>query len=101
MAIARAIVTDPDFILADEPTGNLDAGSANDVLGLLAALNSDGKTILMVTHDPHAAHYAKTTRYLDKGLLLPLSQVPQEWVAARPAQSGPILSPEVRARTHE
>lgn len=104
VAIARAIVTDPDFILADEPTGNLDAGSANDVLGLLAALNNDGKTILMVTHDPHAAHYAKTTRYLDKGLLLPESEVPQDWVAAPlpvPAQSGPISAPHVRARADE
>jgi putative ABC transport system ATP-binding protein len=83
VAIARAIVTDPDFILADEPTGNLDAGSANDVLGLLAALNHEHrKTILMVTHDPHAAHYAKTIRYLDKGLLLPEGQVSQDWVAA-------------------
>ncbi len=102
VAIARAIVADPIFILADEPTGNLDAGSANDVLGLLAALNNEhGKTILMVTHDPHAAHYAKTTRYLDKGLLLPEGQVPQDWLAAPlslPALSGPISSPHVQAR---
>ena len=82
VAIARAIVTDPDFILADEPTGNLDAASANDVLTLLAALNSEhGKTILLVTHDPHAAHYAKTIRYLEKGVLLPEGQVPQDWMA--------------------
>lgn len=82
VAIARAIVTDPDFILADEPTGNLDAASANDVLALLAALNNQhGKTILMVTHDPHAAHYAKTIRYLEKGVLLPEGQVPQDWMA--------------------
>ena len=78
VAIARAIVTDPDLILADEPTGNLDAGSANDVLELLAGLNHEhGKTIVMVTHDPHAAHYAKTTRYLDKGLLLADGQASQ------------------------
>lgn len=83
VAIARAIVTDPDFILADEPTGNLDAGPANDVLALLAALNNEhGKTILMVTHDPHAAHYARSTRYLEKGLLLPKGQGPQDWLAA-------------------
>ncbi len=82
VAIARAIVTDPDFILADEPTGNLDAASANDVLTLLAALNSEHrKTILLVTHDPHAAHYAKTIRYLEKGVLLPEGQVPQDWMA--------------------
>jgi putative ABC transport system ATP-binding protein len=83
VAIARAIVTDPDFILADEPTGNLDARSANDVLALLSALNDQhGKTIVMVTHDPHAAHHAKTIRYLEKGLLLPEGHVPQDWIAA-------------------
>lgn len=83
VAIARAIVTDPDFILADEPTGNLDAASANDVLTLLSALNKEhGKTILLVTHDPHAAHYASIVRYLDKGLLLPEGQAPQDWIAA-------------------
>jgi putative ABC transport system ATP-binding protein len=87
VAIARAIVTDPDFILADEPTGNLDATSANDVLTLLSALNQEhGKTILLVTHDPHAAHYASIVRYLDKGLLLPEGQLPKDWIdAAAPA----------------
>jgi putative ABC transport system ATP-binding protein len=81
VAIARAIVTDPDLVLADEPTGNLDAASANDVLGLLSVLNSEqGKTIALVTHDPHAAHYAKTIRYLDKGVLVPDGQVPQDWI---------------------
>src|SRR5271167_600476 len=83
VAIARAIVTDPDFILADEPTGNLDAASANDVLTLLAALNQEhGKTIVVVTHDPHAAHFARTIRHLEKGALLSEGEVPQDWVAA-------------------
>jgi putative ABC transport system ATP-binding protein len=78
VAIARAIVTDPAFILADEPTGNLDAASANEVLQILAALNSGhDKTIVMVTHDPHAAQYARTVRYLDKGLLRPVGQKPE------------------------
>lgn len=72
VVIARAIVTDPDFILADEPTGNLDAASANEVLTLLTALNKEyGKTVVMVTHDPHAAHFARTIRHLEKGELLP------------------------------
>ena len=84
VAIARAIVTDPDLILADEPTGNLDAGSANEVLHLLGKLNSEyGKTIVMVTHDPHAARFASKIRYLDKGELLPEGQTPEDW-------SGPL-----------
>lgn len=87
VAIARAIVTDPDLILADEPTGNLDANSANDVLTLLARLNKEfGKTVVMVTHDPHAARFATKIRYLDKGRLLAEGEVPEDWggaVAAR------------------
>jgi putative ABC transport system ATP-binding protein len=72
VAIARAIVTDPKLILADEPTGNLDAASAEEVLTLLSRLNKEfGKTIVMVTHDPHAARYATVTRHLEKGRLLP------------------------------
>ncbi|MGH9834499.1 MAG: ABC transporter ATP-binding protein [Blastocatellia bacterium] len=68
VAIARAIVTDPDLILADEPTGNLDASSAQEALTLLNKLNRDhGKTIVMVTHDPHAASFASKVWQLDKG----------------------------------
>jgi putative ABC transport system ATP-binding protein len=68
VAIARAIVTDPDIILADEPTGNLDAASAKDILTLLQQLNKDfGKTIVMVTHDPHSAAAASRLIHLDKG----------------------------------
>lgn len=71
VAIARAIVTDPTIILADEPTGNLDARSAGEVLALLRRLNEQlGKTVILVTHDARAAHYAKATRHLDKGILL-------------------------------
>jgi putative ABC transport system ATP-binding protein len=83
VAIARAIVTDPDLILADEPTGNLDAASAEDVLTMLTRLNREfNKTVVMVTHDPHAAKFAKTVRHLDKGRLLPLGTSPQDWAAA-------------------
>jgi putative ABC transport system ATP-binding protein len=68
VAIARAIVTDPDLILADEPTGNLDANSAKELLVLLQKLNRDfGKTIIMVTHDPHSAAAASRMLHLDKG----------------------------------
>jgi putative ABC transport system ATP-binding protein len=81
VAIARAIVTDPALILADEPTGNLDATSAQEVLTLLSRLNKEyGKTIVMVTHDPHAAHFATKIRHLEKGELLPEGTVPQDWV---------------------
>jgi putative ABC transport system ATP-binding protein len=70
VAIARAIVADPQIIVADEPTGDLDRKSAEDVLGLLTTLNEMlGKTIVMVTHDPHSAERAKIQRRLDKGLL--------------------------------
>jgi len=82
VAIARAIVTDPDLILADEPTGNLDAASATEVLNLLTRLNKEfGKTIVMVTHDPHAARFATKVRHLEKGELLPEGKVPEDWTA--------------------
>jgi putative ABC transport system ATP-binding protein len=72
VAIARAIVGDPTLILADEPTGDLDSNSATDILEILKRLNeSFHKTIVMVTHDPHAAQYAHVTRHLEKGRLLP------------------------------
>ena len=71
VAIARAIVTDPELILADEPTGNLDAASAQEILTVLSKLNSDyGKTIVMVTHDPHAADKASRVHHLEKGQLV-------------------------------
>ena len=83
VAIARAIVTDPDLILADEPTGNLDAAAAEDVLTMLTRLNREfGKTVVMVTHDPHAAKFARTVRHLEKGKLLPLGTLPADWASA-------------------
>jgi putative ABC transport system ATP-binding protein len=70
VAIARAIVADPTLLVADEPTGDLDAKNAEEILVLLQRLNREmGKTILMVTHDPHAAERAQKTLYLDKGVL--------------------------------
>jgi putative ABC transport system ATP-binding protein len=71
VSIARAIVSDPTLLVCDEPTGDLDRQSAQDVLELLRALNRDhGKTIVMVTHDPKAAEYANHTLHLDKGTLV-------------------------------
>jgi putative ABC transport system ATP-binding protein len=70
VGIARAIVTDPTLLLCDEPTGDLDRRSGDEILDLLQALNREhGKTIIMVTHDPHAAVRAKRTLHLDKGTL--------------------------------
>jgi putative ABC transport system ATP-binding protein len=70
VAIARAIVSDPALLVCDEPTGDLDRQSAAEVLTLLQQLNRDhGKTIIMVTHDPKAAEFARRTVYLDKGTL--------------------------------
>ena len=71
VAIARAIVSDPTLLICDEPTGDLDRASAEDILGLLQELNrTHGKTIVMVTHDPKAAEYATHTLHLDKGNLV-------------------------------
>lgn len=70
VAIARAIVTDPTLIVADEPTGDLDAQSAEEILSLLVRLHKEfRKTIVMVTHDPHAAARAEVIRRLEKGVL--------------------------------
>lgn len=72
VAIARAIVSDPTLLLADEPTGDLDSNSATEILEILKRLNEGfKKTIVMVTHDPHAASYAHLSRHLEKGMLLP------------------------------
>ncbi|MCU0975327.1 MAG: ABC transporter ATP-binding protein [Steroidobacteraceae bacterium] len=70
VGIARAIVTDPVLLLCDEPTGDLDRRSGDEILDLLQALNAQGKTIVMVTHDPHAAERAKRLLHLEKGRLI-------------------------------
>lgn len=71
VAIARAIVSDPKLLLCDEPTGDLDRSTADEILGVLQTLNSSlGKTIVMVTHDPAAAAFAKRTLHLDKGVFV-------------------------------
>jgi len=88
VAIARAIVTDPTLIIADEPTGDLDARAAEEILGILVGLNRDyGKTIIMVTHDPRAARHATVTRHLEKGQLLPLEEAVATPTAGSPPAS--------------
>ena len=73
VGIARGIVTDPTLLLCDEPTGDLDRKSGDEILGLLQALNREhGKTIIMVTHDPHASACAARTVHLNKGQLSPV-----------------------------
>ena len=70
MAIARALVTSPSLVVADEPTGNLDSHSAQDVLNILQTLSrSVGKTVIMVTHDPKAAAFGSRSIHLEKGEL--------------------------------
>jgi putative ABC transport system ATP-binding protein len=71
VGIARAIVTDPTLLLCDEPTGDLDRKAGDEILDLLQALNREhGKTIIMVTHDPHAAERATQVLHLEKGTLM-------------------------------
>jgi len=79
VAIARAIVADPEILVCDEPTGDLDRGTAEEILSLLQILNRDhNKTILMVTHDPKAAEYAQRVVYLDKGSLVSATKTPND-----------------------
>jgi len=76
VAIARALVSDPTLIVGDEPTGDLDRQSATEIMTLLQRLNREhGKTIIMVTHDPKAAEYARRTLHLDKGTLVESADV--------------------------
>ncbi len=86
VAIARAIVADPDLIIADEPTGDLDAHSADDVLGMLRDLSRElAKTVVMVTHDPRATRWVDVVFRLDKGVLLGAEE---STVGARPSARG-------------
>jgi putative ABC transport system ATP-binding protein len=84
VGIARAIVTDPTLLLCDEPTGDLDRKAGDEILDLLQALNRDhGKTIVMVTHDPHAAERARRVLHLEKGALLEAVATSAEATVAR------------------
>jgi putative ABC transport system ATP-binding protein len=69
VAIARALVTDPDLILADEPTGNLDSNSSREVLGILRRLNDEGRTVILITHDPNVAAIPRRVMTMSDGKL--------------------------------
>ena len=69
VAICRALINDPDIIFGDEPTGALDSKSSADIMSILAEINNEGTTIMLVTHDPHAASFAKQEMHLEKGVL--------------------------------
>jgi putative ABC transport system ATP-binding protein len=104
VGIARAIVTDPSLIVADEPTGDLDARSAEEILNLLAELRQSlNKTILMVTHDPRAAQRALRVLHLDKGQLVEgagqLRQGLESWAQETPADDNTAVTEMERGRT--
>jgi putative ABC transport system ATP-binding protein len=97
VAIARAIVADPTLVVADEPTGDLDAETAEAVLTLLSRLNREaGKTFIMVTHDPKAAAVATRTLFLEKGVLVGESRAPTAEVASGTAPQSPGRAEEPR-----
>jgi putative ABC transport system ATP-binding protein len=89
VAIARALITGPPMILADEPTGNLDTRTSEDVIGILQELNDQGETVLLITHEPDIAHYAKRIILLRDGKIVkdePIDQV--RAVRAQPVAAG-------------
>jgi putative ABC transport system ATP-binding protein len=88
VAIARALITGPPMILADEPTGNLDTRTSEEVISILQELNDQGETVLLITHEPDIAHFAKRIILLRDGKIVKDETVAQVRAAAKPAAAG-------------
>jgi putative ABC transport system ATP-binding protein len=69
VAVARGLAADPSILLADEPTGNLDSAASKHLMALLSELNEQGKTVIMVTHEPELAQYARVRLHMRDGLI--------------------------------
>ncbi len=83
VAIARALVTDPAMLLADEPTGNLDSRTSEEIIGIFQQLNDDGKTIVLITHEPDIAQYAKRIVHVRDGRIQEDERIQQKRVELR------------------
>ena len=94
VAIARALVTNPAILLADEPTGNLESRTSEEIMGIFQQLNDNGKTVVLITHEPDIAQYAKRVVHVRDGLIQNDERVAQKRVALRgieaPVQSAPV-----------
>jgi putative ABC transport system ATP-binding protein len=82
VAIARALVTEPSLLLADEPTGNLDSHASAEIMTLFQSLNDQGITLLVVTHDPAIAQFAKRLIELRDGRIIRDVRIPDRRRAA-------------------
>ena len=92
VAIARALITDPAILLADEPTGNLDSRTSEEVLAIFQELNDAGRTVILITHEPDIAHYAKRSVHFRDGKIVSDKRQKQRRAAA--ASTGAVEAPD-------